>query len=70
MKHRRLEPIIFYSNDYPGLTLTYFRARSNFSTLAFIWENGTMMDYLEINASSDLEFGLYSKLNDKMKDNE
>ena len=70
MKYRQLNPIIFYSNDYPGLTLTYFTARSNFSTLAFIWENGTVMDYLEINASGDLEFGLYSKLNDKMKDNE
>ena len=28
-----LQPIIDYSNDDPGLTLTYFTARSNFETL-------------------------------------
>ena len=33
-------------------------------------ENMTMMDSLEIIASCDLEFGLYSNLNDKMKDYE
>ena len=37
---------------------------------AFIWENMTMMDTLEIIASSDLEIGLLCKLNDKMKDYE
>ena len=58
------QPIIFCSNDNPGLTLTYFTARSNFATLAFIWENVTMMDSLDIIASCHLEFGLYSKLND------
>ena len=28
-------PIIVYSNDDPGVTLTYFTARSNLVTLAF-----------------------------------
>ena len=29
MRHRGLQPIIVYSNDDPGATLTYFTARSN-----------------------------------------
>ena len=48
MKHRRLGPIIFCSNDKPGLPLTYFTTRSNFATYAFTWENVTMTDSLEI----------------------
>ena len=31
-----IQPIIFCSNDNPGLTLTYFTARSNFATYAFL----------------------------------
>ena len=57
MKHQRPKPFKFYSNYYIGLTLTYFMTRSNFATQAFIWENVTMMDSLEIIASFDLEFG-------------
>ena len=57
MKHQRSGPFIFCSNYSPGLTLTYFMARSNFATLAFTWENVTMMDPLETIASCDLEFG-------------
>ena len=47
MKHQRFKLIIFCSNDNPVLILTYFTARSNFATSAFIWENVTMMDTLE-----------------------
>ena len=32
MKHRGLLPIIVYINDDPGVTLTYFTARSNLET--------------------------------------
>ena len=32
MLHRGLQPIIVCSNDDPGVTLTYFRTRSNFVT--------------------------------------
>ena len=32
MKHQRPKPFIFCSNYDPGLTLTYFMARSNFAT--------------------------------------
>ena len=63
MKHQRYKLIIFCSNDNPVLILTYFTARSN-ATSAFIWENVTVMDTLEIIASCDLEFGLLCKLND------
>ena len=63
MKHQSFKLIIFCSNDNPLLILTYFTAKSNFATSAFIWENVTMMDTLEIIASCDLEFGLSSKLN-------
>ena len=59
MKHWRLKPIIFCSNDNPGLTMTHFTARSNFATYALIWENVTMMDFLEMIGSCDLELGLY-----------
>ena len=64
MKHQRFKLIIFGSNDNPVLILTYFTARSNFATSAFLWENVTMIDTLEIIASCDLEFGLLCKLND------
>ena len=58
------ETFIFCSNYDNGLTMTYFMAKSNFATKAFIWENVTMMDSLENIASCDLDFGKYSKLHD------
>ena len=36
MYHRGLQPIIVCSNDEPGVTVTYFTARSNFVTKAFL----------------------------------
>ena len=57
VKHQRPKPFIICANYDPGLTLTYFMARSNFATYACTWENVTMMDSLEIIASCDLEFG-------------
>ena len=41
MQHRVLEYYQVYSNDDPGLTLTYFRARSN---LVHYAEKGKTMD--------------------------
>ena len=38
MQHWVLEYYQIYSNDDPGLTLTYFTARSNFDLYAFVWE--------------------------------
>ena len=37
MQHRALEFFQIYSNDDPGLTLTYFMARSNLVPYAFVW---------------------------------
>ena len=52
-KHQRFKLIIVCSNNNPVLILTYFTARSNFATSAFIWENVTMMDTLENIAKSE-----------------
>ena len=35
------------SNDDPGLTLTYFTARSNLVPYAFVWEKGKTTDFSE-----------------------
>ena len=40
MQHRVLLNFQIYSNDDPELTLTYFTARSNLITYAFVWEKG------------------------------
>ena len=50
MKYQRPEPFLICANYDPGLTLTYFTARSNL-------QNVTLMDILEFIPSSDLEFG-------------
>ena len=41
----------------PEFTLTYFSARSNFATQAFIKKNVTVMVSLEIIAAFDMEIG-------------
>ena len=38
MQHRVLEYYQVCSNDAPGLTLTYFTAKSNLVPYAFVWE--------------------------------
>ena len=38
MQHRGLKLYKVYINDDPGLTLTYFMARSNWVTYTFEWE--------------------------------
>ena len=45
MQHRVLKHYQLYSNDDPGLTLTYFTARSNLVPYAFVWEKGKTMDF-------------------------
>ena len=63
MKHQRLKPNIFCSNDNPGFTFTYFTAQYQFAiTLLYGKCNVTMMDSLEIIASCDLELGLYRRI--------
>ena len=62
----------FFSNIDPGLTLTYFMARSNLVPYAFVWEKGKTIDFsetivvydlkLEKDDRSDKKFLLTSKL--------
>ena len=47
MQHRGLQPIIVCSNDDPGVTLTYFTARSNLVTQAFLQEKEKTVDFPE-----------------------
>ena len=44
-----------YINDDPGLTLTYFTARSNLVPYAFVWEKGKTMDFSETFVVYDLK---------------
>ena len=50
-----LEYYQVYSNDDPGLTLTYFTARSNLVPYAFVLEKGKTMDFLETIVVYDLK---------------
>ena len=45
MQHCVLEYCQFYSNDNPGLTLTYFTARLNLIPYAFVQEKVKTMDF-------------------------
>ena len=67
MLHRGLQPIIVCSNDDPGVTLTYFKARSNLVTQAFLWEKVKTVDFSETIAASDLKVSRSSHLIEYMK---
>ena len=47
LRHRVLKYYQVYSNDDPGLTLTYFTARSNLVPYAFVWEKGKTIYFSE-----------------------
>ena len=47
MQHWVLKYYQDYSNDDPGLTLTYFTARSHLVPFAFVWEKGKTIDFSE-----------------------
>ena len=55
MQHRVLVYYQVCSNDGPGLTLTYFTARSNLVPYAFVWENCKTMDISETIVVYDLK---------------
>ena len=46
-----------FLNDDPGLTLTYFTARSNLVPCAFVWEKGKTMDFSESSVVYDVRVG-------------
>ena len=54
------------SNDDPGLTLTYFTARSNLVHYAFVWEQGTTIYFSETVVVYDDKVGRCSQLNEYM----
>ena len=72
MQHWVLKYYQIPSNVDPGLTLTYFTARSNLVPYAFVWEKGKTMDFSETivlydlklatDDQSDKKFPLKSKL--------
>ena len=55
MHHRVLEYYQVCSTDDPGLTLTYFTARSNLVPYAFVWEKGKTMDFSETIVVCDMK---------------
>ena len=62
MQHRVLKYYQIRSNNDPGLTLTYFTARSNLVPYAFIWEKGKTMDFSENIVVYDIKVGRCSQL--------
>ena len=55
MQHRVLKYYQVWSNDDPGLTLTYFTAKSNLVPYAFDWEKGKTMYFSETIVIYDLK---------------
>ena len=55
MQHRVIEYYEVCSNDDPGLTLTYFTARSNLVPYVFAWEIGKTKDFSETIVVYDLK---------------
>ena len=67
MQHRVFAYYQVSLNDDPGLTLTYFTARSNLVPYAFIWEKGKTMDFSETIIVCDIKVGRCSQPNKYMK---
>ena len=57
MQHRVLEYYQVYSNDDPGLTLTYFTARSNLVPYGFVWEKDKTKYFSETIVVCDTKVG-------------
>ena len=55
MQHRMLKLYQVCSNNEPGLTLTYFMARSNLVRYGFVWEKSKPMDFSESIVVYDLK---------------
>ena len=61
-----IQPIIVCSND-PGVTLTYFTARSNLVTYVFQWEKVKRVDFSGTIAAIDPKVGRCRQLIESMK---
>ena len=64
MQHWVLEYFQVCSNDDPGLTLTYFTARSNLVPYAVVWEKVKTMDFSETIVVYDIKSGRCSQINE------
>ena len=64
---RGLLSIIVCSNDDPGMTLTYFTARSNLETYAFLWEKVKTVEFSVTIEACDLKVGRCRQLLEFMK---
>ena len=62
-----LQPIIVCSNDDPGVTLTYFTARSNLVTYVFQWGKVKRVEFSETISAIDLKVGRCRQLIESMK---
>ena len=67
MWHRGLQPVIVCSNNDPRVTVTYFTARSNLVTYAFLWEKVKTVDFSETIAACNLKVGRCRQLIEIMK---
>ena len=67
MQHRELEYYQVCANDAPGLTLTYFTARSNLVPYAFVREKVKRMDFSETTVGYDIKVVRCTQLNEYMK---
>ena len=56
-----------HSNDEPGVTLTYFTARSNLATYVFLKEKVKTVDFSETIPACDLKVGRCRQLIEFMK---
>ena len=57
MQHCLLKYYQVCSNDEPGMTLTYFTARSNLVPYAFVWEKSKTMAFSETIVVYDIKVG-------------
>ena len=55
MQHWMHKYYQIYSNDDPGLTLTYFTARTNLLPYTFVWEKGKTMYISETIVVNDVK---------------
>ena len=67
MQHWVLKCYQIRSNDDPGLTLTYFMARSNLVPYAFVWEKVKTMDFAETVVVYDVKVVRCNNLNEYLK---
>ena len=67
MQYRELKFYKVYINDNPWLTLTYFTARANLVTWAFLLEKVITVNFPETFEACDLKVGRYRQLIEFMK---